>query len=321
MAGRQGHPKIHEPAYALTTATGFIIHHPHPLMIKPYFIPGRFSVMLFFGVVFSFCSLCVHAGEAPRFIAHRGASADAPENTMAAFQLAWEQGADGIEADFLLSADGHVVCIHDKTTKKTGSGNLEVGKSRLEQLRALEYGAWKNPKFKGEPIPVLADVLDAIPEGKWFFLEIKDTEKIVQPIAEILRAKQADKERLVIISFNSQVIQACREILPDYRACLLSELKDFTKPGQAAKYAEQVRSSGAQGLAYKEHESIPAAWLSEVAGEGGILASWTINTPAPAVRAIERGVDFIITDRPAALRREIDALVDQTPVPRPEASP
>lgn len=283
-------------------------------------MPGKALVLSFFGVAFPISSLCIHAGEAPRFIAHRGASADAPENTMAAFQLAWEQGADGIEADFFLSADGHVVCIHDPNTQKTGSGNLEVGKSTLDQLRALEYGAWKNPKFKGEPIPVLADVLDAIPEGKWFFLEIKDSEKIVEPIAEILRAKQPDKERLVIISFNAKVIQACREILPDYRACLLIDLKNFNKPGQAGKFAEQVRSSGSQGLAYKEHELIPADWLSEVVGEGGILASWTINTPASAMRAIGRGVDFIITDRPAALRREVEALVAQPPVARPESN-
>ncbi len=291
-------------------------------MIKPStHISGKAIVLSFFGVAFFFSSLCIHAGEAPRFIAHRGASAEAPENTMAAFQLAWEQGADGIEADFFLSRDGHVVCIHDKTTKKTGSGNLEVGKSTLAQLRAIEYGAWKNPKFKGEPIPILADVLDAIPQGKWFFLEIKDSGKIVPAIAEILQAKRPDKERLVIISFHAQVIQACRELLPDYRAILLSDLKDFNKPGHAGKFAEKVRSSGSQGLAYKEHESIPAAWLSEVAGEGGILASWTINTPAPAMRAIERGVDFIITDRPAALRREVGFLLGKIPVPLPNASP
>ena len=282
-------------------------------------MPDKVLFLARFGLALFFSSLCIHAGEAPKFIAHRGASADAPENTMAAFQLAWEQGADGIEADFFLSADGQVVCIHDKNTKKTGSANLEVGKSTLEQLRAIEYGAWKNPKFKGEPIPLLADVLDSIPQGKWFFLEIKDSEKTVQAITEILRAKRPDKGRLVIISFKPQVIQACREILPDYRACLLIELKDFTKPGQAEKHAERLRSSGSQGLAYKEHESIPADWLSEVVGEGEILASWTINKPAPAMRAIERGVDFIITDRPAGLRREIDALLDEPPFPHPEA--
>ena len=249
----------------------------------------------------------VIAQELPKFIAHRGASMDAPENTMAAFRLAWQQGADGIEADFFLSRDGQVVCIHDKNTKKTGSGDLPVGKSTLAELRELEYGSWKHPKFKGEPIPLLGEILDELPKDKWFFIEIKDTEKIIQPIAEILRAKQPDKNRVVIISFNAGVIKKCREIMPEYRACLLSALKDFNKEGRAERYLKQVRSSGSQGLAYKEHESIPADWLTKITGENQILAAWTINSPQSATRAIHRGVDFIITDRPAALRTELEA--------------
>jgi glycerophosphoryl diester phosphodiesterase len=247
------------------------------------------------------------AQELPKFIAHRGASHEAPENTMAAFRLAWKQGADGIEADFFLSKDGQVVCIHDKDTKKTGSGNLSVGKSTLAELRKLEYGSWKAAKFKGEPIPVLGEILDELPKEKWFFLEIKDTEKIVQPIAEILREKKPDPNRVVLISFNAAVIRKCRETMPEYRACLLHALKDFSKNGMPEAYAEQVRSSGSHGLAYKEHESIPAGWLSKLAGDDKILAAWTVNEAQPAARAIKRGVNFLITDRPAGLRAELGA--------------
>lgn len=245
------------------------------------------------------------AQELPKFIAHRGASHDAPENTMSAFRLAWQQGADGIEADFFLSKDGQIVCIHDKDTKKTGSENLPVGKSTLAELRKLEYGSWKDPKFKGEPIPLLGEILDELPKDKWFFLEIKDTEKIVQPISEILQLKKADPARVVLISFNANVIKKCREIMPEYRACLLHALSDFNKTGQADKYLETIKSSGSQGLAYKEQESIPAEWLSKMAGENQILASWTINTPESAMRAMTRGVNFLITDRPGWLRSEL----------------
>lgn len=247
------------------------------------------------------------AQEPPKLIAHRGASADAPENTMAAFRLAWEQGADGIEADFFLSKDGQVVCIHDKDTGKTGSKNLSVAKSTLAELRSLEYGSWKDPKFKGEPIPVLGEILDALPKDKWFFLEIKDNEKILAPLAEILRAKNADKNRVVIISFNAGVIKKCREIMPEYRVCLLHSLKDFGKDGQAEKYFRELESSNARGLAYKEHPAIPAWWLAKAKGDQGMLATWTVNSTEPALRAIDRGVDFIITDRPAALRAELKA--------------
>ncbi len=249
--------------------------------------------------------------ELPKFIAHRGASHDAPENTMSAFRLAWQQGADGIEGDFFLSKDGQIVCIHDKDTKRTGSENLPVGKSTLAELRKLEYGSWKDPKFKGEPLPLLGDVLDELPKEKWFLLEIKDTDKIVQPIAEILRLKKADSTRVVLISFDANVIKKCREIMPEYRACLLHALSDFNKTGQADKYLEIIKSSGSQGLAYKEQESIPAKWLSKIAGENQILASWTINTPESAARAVTRGVNFLITDRPGGLRGELEKRAEQ----------
>ncbi len=274
------------------------------------FMFSRFIRRKMLGVVLHAISISgAMAQELPKFIAHRGASVEAPENTMAAFRLAWKQGADGIEADFFLSKDGQVVCIHDKDTKKTSSGNLLVGKSTFAELRKLDYGSWKDPKFKGEPIPLLSEILDELPKDTWFFLEIKDTEKIVQPIAEILRAKQPDKNRVVIISFNADVIKKCHAIMPEYRTCLVSALKDFRKNGHAEKYAEQVRSSGSHGLAYKEHESIPADWLSKIAGENQILATWTVNEPKPALRAIERGANFIITDRPKGLRGEVEAVL------------
>ena len=85
----------------------------------------------------------------PLVVAHRGASYDAPENTMPAFKLAWEQGADAIEGDFLLTKDGHIVCIHDRTTKRFCDQDLVVSKSTLKQLKALDVVSWKNEKYEG----------------------------------------------------------------------------------------------------------------------------------------------------------------------------
>ena len=85
-------------------------------------------------------------------IAHRGASHEAPENTLAAFRLAWEEQADGIEGDFYLTSDGQIVCIHDKTTKRVApkQPELTVAKSTLKQLRSLDVGSWKNPRYAAE---------------------------------------------------------------------------------------------------------------------------------------------------------------------------
>mgnify|MGYP000530610723 CR=1 FL=1 len=106
-------------------------------------------------------------------VGHRGASYDAPENTLCAFELAWKQDADGIEGDFYVTKDKQVVCIHDPDTKRTGGKKLKVAESTLAQLRSLEYGAWKGPEFAGEPIPTFGQVLKAVPQGKLFVIELK----------------------------------------------------------------------------------------------------------------------------------------------------
>jgi glycerophosphoryl diester phosphodiesterase len=113
--------------------------------------------------------------KAQLIIAHRGASHDAPENTLASFKLAWEQKADGIEGDFYLTKDGKIVCIHDKTTKRTSGQKVEldVAASTLAELRKVDVGAWKDPKYAGEKMPTLEEVLAIVPAGKVFFIEIK----------------------------------------------------------------------------------------------------------------------------------------------------
>ncbi|MDP6721144.1 MAG: glycerophosphodiester phosphodiesterase family protein, partial [Pirellulaceae bacterium] len=92
-------------------------------------------------------------------VAHRGASYDAPENTLAAFRLAWRQGADGIEGDFYLTKDGQIVCIHDADTKRTAGVSRQVAKSTLAELRELDVGRWKDEEFAGERMPTLQQVL------------------------------------------------------------------------------------------------------------------------------------------------------------------
>ena len=95
----------------------------------------------------------------PEFIAHRGASHDAPENTLAAIQLAWRQNADAVEVDVQLSKDRHLVVIHDATTSKTAGVRKKVAAQILADLQSLDVGRWKHRKWKGEKIPTLAAAL------------------------------------------------------------------------------------------------------------------------------------------------------------------
>src|SRR5512146_3337233 len=97
----------------------------------------------------------------PLVLGHRGASAEAPENTLAAFRLAMAQGADGVELDVWRCATGEVVVIHDEETRRVAGVSLRVPDSPLAALRALDVGAWKGEAFRGERIPLLAEVLEA----------------------------------------------------------------------------------------------------------------------------------------------------------------
>src|SRR5262245_53293376 len=110
---------------------------------------------------------------ATEIIAHRGASADAPENTAAAFKLAVEGGADAFEGDYYLTKDGKIICIHDNNTKRTTGVDGKVPQMTLAELRKLDAGSWKGSKFGGEKLPTLSEALALVPAGKKTFVEIK----------------------------------------------------------------------------------------------------------------------------------------------------
>ena len=156
-------------------------------------------------------------------VAHRGASYDAPENTMTAFQEAWKQGADAIEGDFHLTQDGHIVCIHDKDTQKTGGQKRLVSESTLSELRSLEYGAWKSPRYANEPIPLLTQVIETIPENKYCLIEIKCGPEIIEPMANVIRQSEIDLSQLRVISFNAEVIRAFKKTIPRYQGFLANQ--------------------------------------------------------------------------------------------------
>ena len=108
-----------------------------------------------------------------RYIAHRGASYQAPENTLASTKLAWKLGADMVECDIYLSKDHQIMAIHDGNTKRLSGIDLKVGNSLAKDLRKLDVGSFKSEKYKGEKIPYLRELIGTTPEGKYLVVEIK----------------------------------------------------------------------------------------------------------------------------------------------------
>ena len=243
----------------------------------------------------------------PLVVAHRGASDLAPENMLAAFKLAWELGADVIEADFYLTADGHIVAHHDKTTKRTAGVNRPVAKQTLAELKKHDVGAWKHSRFAGERIPTLQEVFATIPDGRAIFIEIKTDATIVPALAEAIRSSDLGPGQVTVIAFDKAVIASLKGILPKTRALWLTELKE-TRPGiwrptaqQIAKTANGIRADGVDLEA--RPEAIDEAFMRHLRAAGLEVHVWTVNDAKLARRMIELGVDGIATDRPGWLRR------------------
>ncbi len=246
----------------------------------------------------------------PLIVAHRGASYDAPENTLAAFRLAWEQGADGIEADFHLSSDGRVVCIHDKDAQRVAGVKHVVAETPLEALRSLEVGAWKDPKYRGERMPTLDEVLAIVPAGKMIFIELKVGVEIVPALMEALDASSLANDQIVVISFDADAIAECERRRPGLRTQWLTDYKQqedgVWRPTEETVTAMLLRS-GADALGSKANpEVLDQSFLKNLcAAQRCEFGVWTVDDPKIAQFYIDHGAWSITTNRPGWLREQL----------------
>ena len=242
----------------------------------------------------------------PLIIGHRGASRDAPENTLASFRLAWAQGADGIEADFRLTRDNRIVCIHDPTTGRTAGIDLSVAESDLDELRRLDVGVWKGERWAGEPIPTLEEVLAQLPPGKRLLIELKSGPEIVPVLRAVLAGSGVEPTSTTLLSFSEEVVAASRRVIP---GCKTLWLCDYRRRGviggwrpDLGQVLAALERTGAHGLASRAHPCLDAAFVAAVRDGGRELHVWTVDALRTARRFRDLGVDSIMTNRPGWLR-------------------
>lgn len=244
-------------------------------------------------------------------IAHRGASREAPENTLAAFRLAWEEGADGAEGDFRLTRDGEIVCLHDPTARRTAGRNLAVAEATLAQLRALDAGAWKGKEWAGEGIPTLREVIATVPQGRRLFIELKGGPEILLPLAAILAEGVLAPDRAVVLSFDAEVVAQARRLLPEVKALWITGYRrDWACGVWTPSVGEVLRTlerTGASGLASQARRFIDEAFVRQLRDAGMELHVWTVDLPGSAARFIRLGADSITTNRPGWLREKLGA--------------
>ena len=246
---------------------------------------------------------------AAELVAHRGASHDAPENTLAAHALAWEQGADLVETDVHLTRDGELIVIHDKTTQRTTGRPGAVAELTLAELRALDAGTWKDPRFRGERLPTLDEQLTRIPAGKRMLVELKVGPEIVPALARSLARCGATAATVTLISFNAATLREIRRVLPAYRTLYLMGYKAPAPADPKAKAPPRIddviaeaRAAGFTGLDLQHTWPLTPADVTRIRAAGLELHVWTVDDLEVARRWIGLGVASVTTNRPGWLR-------------------
>ncbi|MBT3382140.1 MAG: glycerophosphodiester phosphodiesterase [Prolixibacteraceae bacterium] len=254
-------------------------------------------------ITFILISFVMNSFAQNTFIAHRGASYLAPENTVASAKLAWELGADAVEVDVYLSKDNRVMVIHDKDTKRTCSGkkNLTIKDSPSILLRDLDAGVWKDEKYKGEKIPFLSEIIETVPENKTLVVEIKCGSEVLPALKRCVE-KSGKQEQIIFIAFGWNTILDTKNEFPDNKCYWLSAIK----PGLKNKM-KQAAEKGLDGINLRY--SIVDKELVVAAKELNLeVLTWTVDDPVEAKRLTEIGVTGITTNRPKWLKEEMAKL-------------
>ena len=241
-------------------------------------------------------------------IAHRGASHEAPENTLASVRLGWAQGADAVEVDVRQSRDGHIVVIHDAHTRPTAGVTRRVRAETLDELRALEVGRWKHRRHAGEKIPTLAEVIETVPPGKRLFVEIKSGPECLPQFVDTVKRSGKAPSQIVPIGFDLTTMKLVKWALPDCEVAWVQGFRRNWRGGwtpTAEKLIAQAKEAGLDALDVGGRAPVNQTFAAKVHAAGLNLYIWTVDSPAKAMRLAAAGVDGITTNRPGWLREKL----------------
>jgi glycerophosphoryl diester phosphodiesterase len=263
--------------------------------------------------------LCAGGATAmPAVIAHRGAAHDAPENTIAAFNLAWQQGADGIEGDFYLTRDGKIVCIHDASTKRTAGQARTVAQSTLAELRQLDLGSWKGEQWRGSRIPTLDEVLATVPQGKQVFIEIKCGPEILPALKQALAESGLQPGQAVVISFDAHVIAETKRLLPQLKALWITSFKKGMRTAvrpSATEILQTLEKTGADGVDCRAHPVVDQQFVQTLRAARKEVHIWTVDDVPMAKRYLQLGVNSLTSNRAGWLKQQLRSQADNPGMP------
>ena len=231
---------------------------------------------------------------APLVIAHRGASLYAPENTITAFELAVKMGADAIELDTMLTADGIPIVIHDHSLRRTTDGSGDVSSKTVDEIKLLDAGSAYNVKYTGEKIPTLEEVFSTVGKNILINVELKNYatpfDRLPETVVDIMREMDLS-DQILLSSFNPIALIKAKKASPEVRRAALigggpkfirSFIETFTDYSSLHLEVSLVN----QDIINKHHAA------------GHKVNVWTVNEEAKMIELICMGVDGLITDVP-----------------------
>lgn len=237
----------------------------------------------------------------PLIIAHRGESFDAPENTLAAINLAWERKAKAVEIDIQITKDKEIVVIHDYDTKRISGIKKTIKNSTYKELRALDFGSFKNEKWKNERIPLLSEVLKTFPDGAKLIIEIKSDHSIIEKLKYELANAKIAVTQIEIIAFNLNVLSKAKQFMPEYKMLYLVDL-DYFWPYwmlwiNKKRIINKVKRNKLDGVNVWSGKILTKKFIETFHKEGLLVYCWTVNDSLQAKYLVESNIDGITSDR------------------------
>ena len=234
-------------------------------------------------------------------IGHRGASTEAPENTLAANDLAFQQKADGIEVDVRLTKDNQLVCMHDKSAFRTAGKKNLIKESTLNQLKSLDVGKWKGEKWRGEAIPSLHEVLSEMPLDKKIFIEVKEGIETIDPLIEDIQKNKLDPKYISIISFHQEVVKRVKQAMESLTVNFLiafSSPKEFLDEEVLLKLLE----FNLDGVGAESHSRLSRNFVELISEKNKKVHVWTVDDINQAKKYKEMGLSSITTNVPGLIK-------------------
>ncbi|MBA8957867.1 glycerophosphodiester phosphodiesterase [Rhodococcus opacus] len=243
----------------------------------------------------------------PLVVAHRGASAAMPEHTLAAYELALEEGADGLECDVRLTRDGHLVCVHDRTVDRTSTGAGVVSEMTLEELAEFNYGTEDEPAELLELSALIALTLDWSARPVKLFIETKHPVRFgglveSKVLAELQRfgiaaPPSADHSRAVVMSFSAGAVWRIRRSAPMLPTVLLGESARYLGGGAATTVGATAVGPSVKTL--HEHPDM----VDKAAAAGRATYCWTVDNRSDVELCRELGVSWVATNHPGRTKK------------------